>query len=202
MLPPTPAAAAASPAPVLMFSYGANCAASVLARRGVKPLSSEAAVVADRGAWLSFSHRGGYAALQHSSGGRVPQPGWQQPHGVLHTLTPADVKRLQEREGGYSLAQLPVETYSGWACTATTFLSSPLLLLYSPVPPTARYRDLLLEGCRQHGLDAGYTAWLEGLEVAPAGGARDARYDACPADSLAQLLAASALAAATWASLR
>jgi hypothetical protein len=186
-----------------MFSYGANCAASVLAKRGVKPVSSEAAMVADRGTWLSFSHRGGYAALRSSSGGRPgPQPGWQQPHGVLHTLTPADVQRLQGREGGYSLAQLSVETYSGRACTAATFLSSPLLLLSSPVPPTSRYRDLLLEGCRQHALDDDYTAWLEGLEVAPAGGARDACYDACPADSLAKLLAASAVAAATLVSLR
>lgn len=216
--PPLPAAPAGGHPPpcTLYLAYGANMAASVLAKRGVHSLSSEAAVVADRGTWLSFSHRGGYASLHLqrqlrrlpwpaadcSAASTAPPlragPAWQQPHGVLHTLRPGDLQRLAGREVGYRAVQLAVFTYRGEACRAAAFVSSPLLQLYRPVPPTRRYRSLLVEGSRQHGLDGSYTAWLEGLEVAD--GPLDSRYDACLADTLAKLLAACALAGIGWAS--
>lgn len=201
-LPPLPPPTGTSgPPPRLLFSYGANTAASTLARRGVAPLSSEPAVVADRDVWLTFGHRGGYACIDR----RAPPAAlrhlcWRQPHGVLHTVTPADLERLRAREVGYRLGHVLVQTYAGQQHTADAFLSSPLLRLAAPVPPQLRYRDLLLEGCRQHGLEPAFSDWLQTLEVSPTS-PLDRRYDDCPADALAKCLAAGAAAAAAWASM-
>lgn len=195
-LPPPPPTAAP---PIRLFSYGANMAASTLARRGVTPLTSEPAVVLDRDLWLSFGHRGGYACVnQRQPPAELRHLHWRQPHGVLHSVLPTDLARLQAREVGYYLAQLPVGTYAGEQVDATVFLSSPLLRLAAPVPPPYRYHNLLLEGCRQHQLDPDFIEWLQCLEAAPPG-PLDERYDACPADMLAKGIAASAAAAVAWA---
>lgn len=197
--PPAAGGSAGSPPTTLLWSYGANMAASTLARRGVAPLSSEPAVAADRDLWLSFGHRSGYACVdRRRPPAELQHLCWQQPHGVLHRVTAADLARLQAREVGYKIGQLAVLTYAGELLTAAAFLSSPLLRLAAPVPPPLRYRALLLEGCRQHGLDPDLIAWLEQLEVAPPG-PLDSRYDACPANALAKGVAVGAAAAAAWA---
>lgn len=201
--PPSAAPAATAPAASTLcyFAFGANMAASTLVKRGVTPHRSEPATVADPHTALEFGHRGGFATLVTLPPPPPEPPAtgdlrWRQPPGVLHTLTAADLERLKQREVGYRLAEVLVETRDGRRTTAAAFVSSPLLRLYRPVPPLRRYRDLLLEGARQQGLDAEYVAWLERIEVAPAA---DARHDACPATTLAQLMAASALGAVTWA---
>ncbi|KAL4430342.1 hypothetical protein ABPG77_002148 [Micractinium sp. CCAP 211/92] len=207
-LPPQPApasATAALPPGIHCFAFGANMSPTTLAKRGVRPLTSQPALLADAGMQLSFSHRGGYATLLHLGAGGPPVPGpaagpaWRQPHGVLHTLTPADLQKLAAREVGYRQVRIPARTYDGRAVPdALAFVSSPLLHLYQPVAPPRRYLDLLLEGARHHGLDADYVAWLEGLEAAPPG-PLDGRYDACPANSLAKLMAAGMAGAAALA---
>lgn len=210
---PAPAPAAAVP-PIPpdaahCFAFGANMSPSTLAKRGVRPLASEPAMVAQQACMqLSFSHRGGYATLRQLGARPPPAPGpaagpaWCQPHGVLHTLTPADLQRLAAREVGYRQVAIPVCTYAGQAVPAAlVFVSSPLLRLYRPVPPTQRYLDLLLEGACHHGLDPSYIAWSEGLEAAPPG-PLDGRYDACPADSLAKLMAVGVAGAAALAAAR
>ena len=203
--PSSPAAAATAVAAAsphrLLFSYGANLSAAVLARRGVAPLRMQPAVALDHA--LSFAHRGGYATLLPLHPAQPP-PGdaltWPRPPGLLMHVSPEDLQRLRRSEVGYRLASLRVHLPdTGTTTAAAAFVSAPTLRLYRPVPPPGRYRDLLLEGCRQQGLDPEYTAWLESLEVVPPGGSLDARYDACPANDLAKLLAAGAAAAVGWA---
>lgn len=212
-LPPQPAPASATAVPpvppgIHCFAFGANMSPTTLAKRGVRPLASQPALLADVGMQLSFSHRGGYATLLHLGAGRphfsVPAagPAWRQPHGVLHTLTPADFQKLAAREVGYRQVRILARTYDGRPVPdALAFVSSPLLCLYQPVAPPRRYLDLLLEGACHHGLDADYVAWLEGLEAAPPG-PLDGRYDACPANSLAKLMAAGMAGAAAVAAAR
>lgn len=160
-------------------------------------------MVADRKIWLSFGHRGGYATLRQQPPPPTG-PAWQQPHGVLYALSAADLQKLAASERGYRIGAVEVCTYDGRRTSAAAFLSSPLLQLWEPVPPLERYRALLLEGCDAHGLDAEYSAWLRALGATDsrAAAARDARYDACPAQALAQLLAAGAVAGAAWAATR
>lgn len=196
----TPPPPADSSGPLRYFAFGANMAPSVLAKRGVRPISSGPAFVDDRCTWLCFGHRGGYATLarQGDASAAPPQPSWRQPHGVLHALRPEDLQRLSAKEVGYSLTRLAVQPYNrAQPCTAVAFVSSPLLRLYHPAPPPQRYHGLLLEGCRHFQLDERYAAWLAGLDVAE--GPLDA-HDACPADTLAKLLAAGAVAGTCWAS--
>lgn len=212
-LPPPATAATAPPMPpnaIRCFAFGANMSLAALAKRGVRPLASEPALVADAVWELSFSHRGGYATLRQLGAGPPPAPGpgpvpgpaWRQPHGVLHTLMPADIQRLAAREVGYRQVGVSVRTYGGHAePAALAFASSPWLRLRQPVPPPQRYMALLLEGARHHGLDPGYVAWLEGLEAAPPG-PLDERYDACPANALAKLAAVGAAGAVALAAAR
>ena len=113
-----PRVAAATPVSdtVLHFSYGANMASSVLANRGVTPLASRPAALTDPVTMLSFCHRGGFATL-------VLQPFQHQPcsanaelqrgkvHGVLYSLTKADMAALQRAETGYVLQPVSVQPY-------------------------------------------------------------------------------------------
>ena len=97
------------------FSYGANMASGILAKRGVTPLASRPAVVTEPATVLSFRHRGGFATL-------VMQPMQQQDaanprlqrgnvHGVLYSLDRADMAALQRAETGYVLERVSVQPY-------------------------------------------------------------------------------------------
>lgn len=212
----SPALVPGTPA-LLYFAYGANMASATLRKRLVTQLAAQPAVLEDPSLVLSFGHRGGYATvvLAPPSSGRglaaeppraaAPQL-WRSPvHGVLYSLRPEDLQRLQRWEVGYRRAELAVRTYDGRRHpAATVFQSSPLLRLRAPVPPARRYLALLLAGAREGGLAAEHLAWLEALEgvaVQPSAlGA--AEYSDTPAESLARGLGAAALlGASTWAAL-
>ncbi len=114
---PRVAAAAAAPAidTVLHFSYGANMASAVLAKRGVKPLASRPAALADPATVLSFCHRGGFSTLvmqpSQRQGGAVARLQRENVHGVLYSLTKADMAALQRAETGYVLQPVSVHPY-------------------------------------------------------------------------------------------
>ena len=211
----SPALVPGTPA-LLYFAYGANMSGATLRRREVSPLAAQPAVLEDVSLCLSFVHRGGYATVgpaPPSGGGGGPaaaQPRavqlWRSPvHGVLYSLHPEDLQRLQRWEVGYQRAELAVRSSDGQRhAAAAVFQSSPLLRLRAPVPPAQRYLALLLEGAREHQLEGGYLAWLEalaGVAVQPSAlGA--ARYSDTPAETLARGLGAAALlGAGAWAGL-
>lgn len=183
-------AAANQPSPpgqTLHFAYGANLSRAVLAKRGVVPIRREPAVASEAIA-LAFQHRGGFATLQRSSGAKGRAAAGirdidagtagrayciAQPHGVLYLLDDADLKRLEGRETGYSLQTIAATTYSSGAARevqATAFFSRPALLLPAAVPPTQRYKSLLVEGARQNDLDHLYIEQLAAIDVALPGG--------------------------------
>jgi hypothetical protein len=114
-------------------------------------------------------------------------------------LVPRDFAALAARETGYSVASLAVETYTGGCVAARVFNSQRLLMLKQSVPPRLRYKELLLEGAREHGLCGDYCSWLANLPVAEANSGRldDAYYDT-PSETLARA-AAACLAAAGMA---
>lgn len=227
-----PALVPGTPA-LLYFAYGANMASATLRKRGVAPLAAQPAVLEDPSLCLSFGHRGGYAtvgpqpALGGSGGGRGRDgPGgggaaagtaghrpqlWRSPvHGVLYTLLPEDLQRLQRWEVGYRRSELAVLTYGGGAegaerrRPAAVFQSSPLLRLRAPVAPTHRYLALLLAGAREHQLAGEHLAWLEALQgvAVPPSALGGAAYSDTPAESAARGLGAAAfLGASAWAAL-
>ena len=115
MLPRPAAAAASAGDAVLHFSYGANMASSVLSKRGVKPLASRPAVLAEPAVVLSFCHRGGFATLvmqpSQQSNGADPRLQRRNVHGVLYSLSRADMAALQRAETGYFLQAVSVQPY-------------------------------------------------------------------------------------------
>ena len=113
MLPGRAVAAASDT--VLHFSYGANMASGILAKRGVKPLASRPAVLTEPATMISFCHRGGFATLvkQPLNARDEADPRVQRTdvHGVLHTLARADMAALQRAETGYTLQPISVRPY-------------------------------------------------------------------------------------------
>jgi len=75
------------------------------------------------------------------------------------------------------------------------FVSSGLLTLPRSLPPRRRYRDLLLEGLREHGCPPEYSAWLAGLPVAADGRALGSEYFQTPSEALGQAFLACAACA-------
>ena len=175
------------------FAYGANMAQSILAKRGVVPLSACPAKL-PASQCIAFRHRGGYATIADSLAPAysalawlgVPQSpftkhdrlpdlsaagesgcggslSYRGPHGVLYEVNRADMRRLESRETGYKLSGAEVRLYDGQEINALMFTSQSLLLLPASVPPQQRYLELMVAGGRMHGLCPKYTQWLHDL---------------------------------------
>lgn len=161
------------------FSYGANMNYYTLAQRGVRVLSRDAAHIVDKNTRMVFTHRGGYATLQklpeEQTADSVQRPQRFPPlrehvHGVLYKLSQDDLKRLSEKEGGYKLQEVEVETYDGKRHKAMAFVSTHMATLAAEVVPTETYMRLLREGASDNYLDPLYQAWLSSVETVPSAG--------------------------------
>ena len=202
------------------FSYGANLSQRVLARRGVRPVRALKAVVPPDVA-LRFQHRGGFAtlvvcnaagrfceegSLSSADGADVRHPlpvqreesvcSIRQPHGMLYLLSAADMKALSTRETGYGIVQLCVTPYdSSAAVVASVYVSRPALRLPRALPPTVRYKRLLVDGAKQCGLEPSYVSVLEQLPTVVSGGLPPEYFDT-PSGLPATLAAVMVLALA------
>ncbi len=79
--------------------------------------------------------------------------------GALWELSPADLARLDRHEGGYERIEVVVHGDAG-PRSATTYASS----LHGAPPGLGRvYKELILEGAREHRLPPGWLASLESL---------------------------------------
>lgn len=137
------------------FAFGANMSSEVLARRGVRPLASEAARLDDH--VLFFGERGipllepGFATIGAAPGETV----W----GVLHHLRAGDLDVLRSYEGNtYSRRQVRVVGRKSGEVEAWVFSSRYPV---QGLRPSTRYLEALLAGAREHGLPGDYVDWLE-----------------------------------------
>lgn len=139
------------------FAFGANMCSEVLVeRRGVRPLSSEAAELRDHrlvfeepGLWLVGEPA--FASIRRVLGDTT----W----GVLHHLRRGDFARLDQFEGPeYELVKVSVCGRNSGAVEAFAYRTT------KPVfgrPPSTRYLRLLCAGAREHDLPPEYIARLE-----------------------------------------
>jgi cation transport regulator ChaC len=145
------------------FAYGSNMSEAIFcARRGMRPLATTGARL--DGYQLHFNlpiGRGerGVANVEPAVGART--------YGVAYLLTRADLDRLDHTEGVHfgAYRRIPVEvvTEDGTPVTAITYRS---WRTDATRKPSARYRQLLLDGARAHGLPPEYVRDLERLELA------------------------------------
>jgi hypothetical protein len=192
----------------VIFVYGACLSPKLLQKRDITVINSSPARLASSWA-LSFCHRGGYATLLDTASAKPSQlvHCYTSPHGVILTLkSQQDLEKLKAREVGYSLLPIVIDIavnsmhHPSPSSSCLAFLSNPSLVLYQSVPPTQRYIDILISGARYHGLDEGYVEWLESVDRHN-GGPLPSEYDACPAQSIAQILGVAALVGISWASV-
>lgn len=156
---------------VWYFAYGANMATDVIAgRRGLVVAESRAGRAL--GWRVGFVERGlplvepAFAGLvsdevmearvdeAREALERTTTEAW----GVLHRVSERDLRRLDRFEGpGYQRRAVSVRDRDGEVVEAQAYTSP------RPVAgraPSRRYRDLLLQGAREHALPESHLAWL------------------------------------------
>ncbi len=84
--------------------------------------------------------------------------------GALYRLGPGQLEILDRFEGGYERLQVQVQSPRGASHAALTYRSERRT--GDPVP-FDWYRQLILEGAREHGLPEDWLAWLEALPSRP-----------------------------------
>ncbi len=144
--------------PLWYFAYGANTSTRVLDRRGIAPLSSEAARL--DGWRFAFSMRGfpgvepAFANIEPDAASCV--------HGVLHRMRASDLERLDRVEGfGYRHRDVEVVGIRSGSVTATAYACPRTV---NGALPSRRYLSLVCDGAREHGLPQ---SWIAALEAQP-----------------------------------
>merc|ERR1719161_2491064 len=125
-----------------------------LGGRQLTPLQSVGAELLDYE--LEFFGRGGMAAARPKKGGSL--------HGVLHRMTGPEMRRLDEMEGcpwgGYDRIEGRVRLPCGEIVFGTVYCLNDerrqVLAAEAPEtlenhPPTERYLQIMIEGCRHYG---------------------------------------------------
>jgi len=152
---------------VWYFAYGSNMQAATLrGRRGIAWVRALPARVAG---WRFVSDKPPLVpSMAESYANLVPEPG-AETWGVLFELDAEDLAHVELTEGvligNYRRIDVVAEPLAGAAAvTAATLVTDardPSLV------PSERYRALLVEGAREHGLPPAWIAFLEGLPARP-----------------------------------
>ncbi|KAJ9518575.1 hypothetical protein QJQ45_018604, partial [Haematococcus lacustris] len=77
-------------------------------------------------------------------------------HGVLYRTTRAELRKMRQRDMGYMLQELEVETYGGRTVPALVFVSGPLAVLPHSVAPPESYISSMREGAAFNFIDPVY----------------------------------------------
>lgn len=155
---------------VLYFAIASMTNPDALASRGLRPLRSWPAELL--GYELRFDlGRVGMADARACAGASF--------HGVLHELSAEDWAALELIEAGYDRAAARARKYDGELASCFVFSAPrdkatgrPLAWLGSgadvePLPPSQRYVELIVAGCRHFGVAESHCAALLALETTP-----------------------------------
>ena len=99
----------------------------------------------------------------------IPEPG-SSFHGVVHRVSSDTMERLDKIEGdSYIRVMGTVEFYDGQQAPATVYTRAPDAERSDQLdkPPSERYVEIMLEGCRHHGVDQSHRDWLSSQESIP-----------------------------------
>ena len=142
----------------LYFAYGSNLkTARLIERVGPAPVAGIARM-SDHA--LSFAKRGadgsGKACYEPSPGRTL----W----GVLYELLPDQFDRLDRFEGGYRRVGVTLLGSDGAPMSALSYQAERFT---DDATPFDWYKELILDGCREHGLPADWLALLEAVTCRP-----------------------------------
>lgn len=135
----------------LYFAYGANMAHDVFTRRRrIFATSAEAARLPDY--VMRFSTRG-LRWVEPAFANIEPQPG-AECWGALYAITDEELQHIALVESAsYELVELEVDGMRCGAALAQAFVARRP---FRGQCPSRRYRDLMLQGAREHGLPQTY----------------------------------------------
>jgi hypothetical protein len=146
------------------FAIGSMTNSVALSLRDLSPISSKPAML--MGYRMVFRGSGGMASAEPieeyepcaTDAAAYP---FDCIHGVLHLLTAADMRLLDEYEGGYVRRQCKVTLYNG-TTHIHAFVYQMLRTSWHPgcvhELPSERYLDIISKGCSEHGVREG---WIE-----------------------------------------
>ena len=146
----------------LYFAYASNLSTRQMDHRcRSRETISRAAL---QGYRLDFPRRS-YRPRGRGVAGVVPDAGGSD-RGVVYDISDDDLARLDRAEGvpkSYVRRRVTVEPRGGGTLEVWTYFANPEP--GAPFRPSREYLDVILEGAREHGLDADYIAALEAIET-------------------------------------
>jgi cation transport regulator ChaC len=152
---------------VWYFAYGSNMQAATL--RGRRGITWSRALPARLAGWRFVCDKPPLVpAMAESYANLVPEEGGEA-YGVLFELDADDLAHVELTEGvligNYRRIDVAAEPLGGaTAVTAATLVADAR---DATLAPSERYRALLVEGAREHGLPAAWVAFLERLPARP-----------------------------------
>ncbi len=145
------------------FGYGSNLSETALRAKGVRPLSSEPAILAGWELCFDipnfFPIEGGTGNIRQRDGAEV--------HGVLYGCNDPDLTRLDELEAlnvAYLRKTMAVRTYGGEDHHANVYVGISTITA-DGLFPSRRYLNILVQGAEDMHLDPDYVRRLRQTEV-------------------------------------
>ena len=143
------------------FAIGSMTNSVALRQRKLSPVRSYPALL--RGFRLEFLGQGGFASAVADETSSF--------HGVLHEMTLPQMEQLDTIEAGYDRVKAVAYLYDGTTrdCCVYTFNPSRLSSNFGSInlPPTERYLDIIIAGCKHHNVDQAHITYLESVERIP-----------------------------------
>jgi len=142
------------------FAYGSNVGSKTFSsRRNMRPIRVQNGKI--RGYRLTFNVTGlpyiepAFASVTKNEG--------EETHGVCYSITKEEFRYLLQTEGSYDVVDVDVIAYDGVVVKAKT-LTHRDVATRKDLQPSKRYRDLIVEGAKERGLEK---VWIEKLEKMP-----------------------------------
>ena len=152
---------------VWYFAYGSNMQAATL--RGRRGITWSRAIPARLVGWRFVCDKPPlFPGMRESYANLVPEEG-AETYGVLFELQADDLAHVELTEGvligNYRRVDVLAEPLGRGASVAAATLVTDAR--DAALAPSERYRALLVEGAREHGLPADWITFLEGLPARP-----------------------------------
>ena len=142
------------------FAYGSNVGSKTFSsRRNMRPIRVQNGKIRDYR--LTFNVAGlpffepAFASVTRNEG--------EETHGVCYSITKEEFRYLLQTEGSYDVVNVEFIAYDGVVVKAKT-LTHRDVATRKDLQPSKRYRDLIVEGAKERGLDK---VWIEKLEKMP-----------------------------------
>jgi hypothetical protein len=142
------------------FAYGSNVGSKTFSsRRNMRPIRVQNGKIRDYR--LTFNVAGlpyfepAFASVTRNEG--------EETHGVCYSITKEEFRYLLQTEGSYDVVDVDVIAYDGVVVKAKT-LTHRDVATRKDLQPSKRYRDLIVEGAKERGLEK---VWIEKLEKMP-----------------------------------